>query len=158
MPAYLVYDCRLELPDGAIVPLFSGRMGFSQGVTRSALDAAASGLSPMGDTVFVDGEISASPTVVPVSMTSAVSAAQAAGAAAATSAAAAAASAQAAAAGVASLTPSALAASLASLSLSEKAALAQLLIAALPDMSSNSVPVASGQAFVDASGFFVRAV
>ncbi|MCW2283384.1 hypothetical protein M2323_001202 [Rhodoblastus acidophilus] len=177
MPPRLVYDCRLELTSGAIVPLFTGRLAFSQGVTRFASDLAATGQVPLGDTVAVDGETSETPTVLPVAMTAAVSAIQssvqaaaasAAGAAdraaaAAQSAAAAAQSAAAAAqsgeaAAATSVTPTALTACFAALSPSQTAALAQLLIAALPDMSSGSVPVVGGQAFVDASGFLVRAV
>ncbi len=154
MPARLVYDCRLELTNGGITPLFSGRMEFVQGVTRRTNDAVAIGLPP-GDTVVAEGETA--PSALPVTLTAAVTAAQAAEVAASQSAAAAAQSAQAAAAGAASLTPDALAASFAALSSSQAAALAQLLIAALPGMSSGSVPVASGQAFFDASGFFVRA-
>lgn len=175
MPARLVYDCRLELSNGAITPLFSGRMEFTQGVTRCTNDAAAIGLSS-GDTVFAEGETLRS--ALPVALTAAVAAAHAAEVAASQSATtasqsatgasqsatsasqsatAAAQSAQVAASGAASLTPDALAASFASLSSSQAAALAQVLIAALPDMSSGAVPVASGQAFVDASGFLVRA-
>jgi len=201
MPAGLIYDCLLELIGGAIVPLFSGRMAFTRGVTRSALDASETGGSRIDDTVVVDGEVfggpSASPATTMASHFAADAAAQAMAAAqsataasdsataasqsaiassqsataagqsatlaaqsataASDSAAVAIASAQVASAGATSLTPSALVASFVSLSQSERAALAQLLFAALPDMSSGSVSVASGQAFVDASGFFVRA-
>jgi hypothetical protein len=55
-------------------------------------------------------------------------------------------------------TPEALASSFSALSPSQAAALAQLLIAALPEMpDAGPVPVATGQGFFDPDGYFVRA-
>jgi hypothetical protein len=97
IPAHLVYDCRLELPGGAVAPIFAGRMIFAPGVTRLSADATLeTGVFGLGDTVTVDGEVSTSPTPIPLSLSAALSAAQA--------------SAASAAAAAASITPSGIAA------------------------------------------------
>jgi hypothetical protein len=68
MPAHLVYDCRLELTSGAIVPLFAGRLDFSQGVTRTGSDSAFNNDPGSVDTVTVDGESANAPTPLPLSL------------------------------------------------------------------------------------------
>jgi hypothetical protein len=68
MPPHLVYDCRLELTNGAIVPLFSGRLAFTQGVTRTGSDSTSTGVSGLADTVTVDGEGANAPTPLPLSL------------------------------------------------------------------------------------------
>jgi hypothetical protein len=80
MPAALCYDCRLELPGGEYVVMFSGAIAFSPGVTHDANDDSNAGVSPIGDTVMVDGEVSTSPVPLPLSLSAAVAAAQAAAA------------------------------------------------------------------------------
>lgn len=75
MPARLVHDCRLELANGAIVPVFSGRLTFNQGVTRTSSDSTHAGVTGLLDTVVVDNESSSTPAVVPVSTAAAVMAA-----------------------------------------------------------------------------------
>jgi hypothetical protein len=73
----LYYDCRLEFEIGTAVVLFSGRILWTQGLTRADADGAAFGTSGIGDTVIVDGETSASPVPLPLSLAAAVAAAQA---------------------------------------------------------------------------------
>jgi hypothetical protein len=73
----LYYDCRLEFEIGTAVVLFSGRILWTQGLTRADADGAACGTSGIGDTVIVDGETSASPVPLPLSLAAAVAAAQA---------------------------------------------------------------------------------
>jgi len=76
MTGGLAYDCRLELPGGECLPLFSGRIVWMPGVTRIASDATAqTGVSGLGDTVSVDGESSTSPVPLPLSLSAAVTAA-----------------------------------------------------------------------------------
>ena len=88
MPAQLVYDCRLELPGGAAVPICAGRMVLSPGVTRLANDATTeTGVVDLADTVGVEGEVLTSPTPIPLSLSAVLSACQASAAAAAASAA-----------------------------------------------------------------------
>ena len=78
MSGSLVYDCRLELPGGECLPLFSGRIVWTPGVTRTASDATAqTGVSGLGDTVSVDGEEDRSPVPLPLSLSVALTAAQA---------------------------------------------------------------------------------
>jgi hypothetical protein len=80
----LVYDCRLELPGGGCVPLFSGQIRWMRGVTRMPSDATTqTGVSVIGDTVSVAGETAASPVSLPLSLSAALTAAQASAAAAA---------------------------------------------------------------------------
>jgi hypothetical protein len=74
----LVYDVRLELPGGECVSLFSGRIVWTPGVTRTASDATAqTGVSSLGDTVSVDGEAATSPVPLPLELSAALTAAQA---------------------------------------------------------------------------------
>lgn len=68
MPPNLVYDCRLELANGAIVPLFAGRLVFAQGVTRTETDSASTWVSGLADTVTVDGELANAPSPLPLSL------------------------------------------------------------------------------------------
>ena len=76
MTGVTVYDCRLELPGGECVPLFSGRIVWTPGVTRIASDATAqTGVSGIGDTVSVDGEEGTSPVPLPLSLAAALGAA-----------------------------------------------------------------------------------
>ena len=78
MAGALAYDCRLELPGGECLPLFSGRIVWTPGVTRTAGDATAqTGVSGLGDTVSVDGEAETSPVPLPLSLSAALTAAQA---------------------------------------------------------------------------------
>jgi hypothetical protein len=78
MTGGLAYDCRLELPGGECLPLFSGRIVWTPGVTRTASDATAQiGVTGLGDTVSVDGESSTSPVPLPLSLSAAIAAAQA---------------------------------------------------------------------------------
>lgn len=80
MPADLVYDARLELANGATVPLFGGRLFFSPGVTRLSSDSALlTGTSGIGDTVLVDGECSSSPVPLPLSLSAVLAAVMSAG-------------------------------------------------------------------------------
>jgi|GEM_PF-3718804 len=52
----LVYDARLELPSGVCVPLFSGWICWTPGVTRMATDAGnEAGVAVILDTVNIDG-------------------------------------------------------------------------------------------------------
>jgi hypothetical protein len=76
MPPALVYDCRLELASGSPIPLSAGTLKFTSGVTRHGSGSTAA--SVPGDTVTVDGESGATPAVLPISLTSAVAAAEAA--------------------------------------------------------------------------------
>jgi hypothetical protein len=56
MQGTLAYDARIELPGGECVPLFSGRIIWTPGVTRITADAAAAtGVSGVLDTVTIDG-------------------------------------------------------------------------------------------------------
>jgi hypothetical protein len=73
----LAYDCRLELPGGNCVSLFSGRIRWTPGVTRMPSDATAqAGVSGIGDTVSVDGEAATSPIPLPLSLSAALTAAE----------------------------------------------------------------------------------
>ena len=75
MTGGMFYDCRLELPGGECVPLFSGRIAWTAGVTRMAGDTAQTGVFGIGDTVSVDGEISLSPISLPLALSAAITAA-----------------------------------------------------------------------------------
>jgi hypothetical protein len=75
MPARLVYDCRLELTSGAIVPLFAGWLLFSQGVTRTASQSGAGGGPALTDTVAVEGEAETL-AALPLSLTAVLANAQ----------------------------------------------------------------------------------
>jgi hypothetical protein len=59
-----VYDARLELPGGVCVPLFSGRLVMTAGVTRAATDASTTGVAGLLDTVSIDGVATMAPAVV----------------------------------------------------------------------------------------------
>jgi hypothetical protein len=82
MSAPLYYDCRLEFENGAALVMFSGRILWTQGLTRVDADSAAVGTSGIGDTVSVDREPSSSPVPLPLSLAAAVVSAQASAAAA----------------------------------------------------------------------------
>jgi hypothetical protein len=133
----LYYDCRLEFEIGTAVVLFSGRILWTQGLTRADADGAAFGTSGIGDTVSVDGETSASPVPLPLSLAAAVAAAQA---------------------SAASISASALAVQIAALPKSERAALFQALIGSAEVYSgSGPAPVPTGEAFINDSNFVVVA-
>ncbi|PPQ39876.1 hypothetical protein SAMN06265338_101722 [Rhodoblastus acidophilus] len=87
MPAHLVYDCRMELPNGAVVPLFAGQITFSQSVTRTSSLSGASGNLALSDTVGVAGEGVGALTPLPLSLSSVLAIAQGAASAAQTAAA-----------------------------------------------------------------------
>ncbi len=72
LPLNLVYDCRLELSDGAIIPLFAGRLIFSPGVTRTGSESDALVTGALADTVTIDGEPAAAPTPLPLSLSAAL--------------------------------------------------------------------------------------
>jgi hypothetical protein len=77
MTGTMAYDCRLELPGGECLPLFAGRIVWTPGVTRATGDASAqTGVSGLGDTVTVDGESSADPVPLSLSLAAAIAAAQ----------------------------------------------------------------------------------
>jgi hypothetical protein len=77
MAGTMPYDCRLELPGGECVPLFAGRIVWTPGVTRTAGDATTeTGVSGLGDTVAVDGEVASDPVPLPASITAAIAATQ----------------------------------------------------------------------------------
>ncbi|MBB4199021.1 hypothetical protein CCR94_08050 [Rhodoblastus sphagnicola] len=76
MPARLVYDCRLELTSGAIIPLFAGRLVFALGVTRTASTSNADGTSVLTDTVTVDGEADNAPAPLPLALSAVLAIAQ----------------------------------------------------------------------------------
>jgi hypothetical protein len=70
MPHRLVYDCRLELTSGAIIPLFAGRLVFVRGITRIPSASTADGNLGLTDTVTVDWQASNAPTPLPLSLSS----------------------------------------------------------------------------------------
>ncbi len=72
-----VADCVLELPGGIVAPLFCSALYFAPGVTRGPNDSGVTGTGPLGDTVTIDGWASTAPMVLPVTLTSAIAAAQA---------------------------------------------------------------------------------
>jgi hypothetical protein len=144
MSTPLYFDCRLEFENGTAVVMFSGRIVWTQGVTRLAADSAAAGTSGIGDTVSVNGEASSSPVPLPLSLAAAVTAAQAAQAAAAASA--------------ASITASGLAAQIAALPQSERAELMQALLDSLAVYSGTGpAPAPTGDGFINDSGYLVIA-
>jgi hypothetical protein len=151
------FDLRAELPTGAEELLAEGLLVVARGVTTDPADAASAGVTGVGDTVSVTVDIASLPAALPMSASRVMVAADAARADAQLAAAAAQQAANAAAAGLSALTPQALAASFASLSLEEKAALGQLLLAALPEMVAGEVPVETGAMYIDGSGFLARA-
>lgn len=137
MSKALYYDCRLEITGDAAVILFSGHILWTPGLTRASTDGGAVGTSGIGDTVSVDGEISAAPVPLPLSLTAAIAATQAA---------------------AASVTASGLAAQIAALPKVERAALFQSLIASADVYSgSGPAPVPTGEAFINDSNFVVVA-
>jgi hypothetical protein len=70
MPENLVYDCRLELASGVVIPLFAGQLVFARGITRTASVSTANGNLGLTDTVTVDGTASDAPTPLPLSLSS----------------------------------------------------------------------------------------
>jgi hypothetical protein len=140
----LYYDCRLEFENGASVVMFSGRIVWTQGITRASADGAAIGTSGIGDTVSVDGEISSAPVPLPLSLTAAVGSAQAAAAAAQASA--------------ASITASNFVTQIVALPKAERAVLFQALIASAEVYSgSGPAPVPTGEGFINDSNYVVVA-
>lgn len=70
-----IWDCKCTMPSGAVFPVFGGQLSVDVGVTVASGDASSTGVEGIGDTVLVEGEPIV-PVGIPVSVTSALTAAK----------------------------------------------------------------------------------